>query len=227
MRGKLFLIEGTDCSGKATQSDLLVKRLKENGQDVELLSFPMYDTPTGKIIGGPFLGKPSICASWFSEGAPNVDPRVSSLYYTADRLYNLSKITNLLDLGINVILDRYTPSNMAHHGSKINDPDERLAFYKWIDELEYDSLKLPRPDKTYLLYMPHEYAEKLRASREETLDDNEKASEYLKKTAETYLEISKIYDFKVINCVTNDRIKTIEEINNELYNDVLLAIVKQ
>jgi dTMP kinase len=75
--------------------------------------------------------------------------------------------------------------------------------------------------------MPHEYAEKLRANREETLDDNEKASEYLKKTAETYLEISKIYDFKVINCVTNDRIKTIEEINNELYNDVLLAIVKQ
>ena len=31
-RGKLIVIEGTDCSGKETQTKLLVKRLEENLQ---------------------------------------------------------------------------------------------------------------------------------------------------------------------------------------------------
>ena len=31
MRGKLIVIEGTDCSGKETQASLLVKKLNEMG----------------------------------------------------------------------------------------------------------------------------------------------------------------------------------------------------
>ena len=53
MTGKLIVIEGTDCSGKNTQSILLAKKLNAMGYKAINLSFPMYDTPTGKIIGGP------------------------------------------------------------------------------------------------------------------------------------------------------------------------------
>ena len=55
MRGKLIVIEGTDCSGKETQSKLLIEHLRRDGIHVEYQSFPMYDTPTGRIVGGPYL----------------------------------------------------------------------------------------------------------------------------------------------------------------------------
>ncbi|MBQ8234327.1 MAG: thymidylate kinase, partial [Bacilli bacterium] len=57
MRGKLIVIEGTDCSGKETQTNLLIEKLKNDGYNTYKFSFPMYDTPTGKIVGGPYLGK--------------------------------------------------------------------------------------------------------------------------------------------------------------------------
>ena len=52
MQGKLIVIEGTDCSGKNTQANLVVKKLIAMGYKAVNLSFPMYDTPTGKIVGG-------------------------------------------------------------------------------------------------------------------------------------------------------------------------------
>lgn len=67
-KGKLIVIEGTDCSGKGTQSDILYNKLVSEGFNVYKTSFPMYDTPTGKIVGGPYLGKEHICSGWFSEG---------------------------------------------------------------------------------------------------------------------------------------------------------------
>ncbi|MFA5409047.1 MAG: thymidylate kinase [Bacilli bacterium] len=220
MKGKLILIEGTDCSGKQTQSELLVKRLNKAGYRTVRLSFPMYETPTGKIIGGPYLGKEAISESWFTEGANSVNPQVASLYYAADRLYNIDKIDSLLASGTTVILDRYTPSNMAHQGGKISSKEERYAMYKWIDELEYGFLKLPRPDFSFLLYLPHEYAQELRKTRVEKLDDHEKSEEHLKNAEKAYLELAALYHFDIIDCVSDKKIDTIEVINDRLYESL-------
>jgi dTMP kinase len=57
VRGKLIVIEGTDCSGKETQANLLIEKIRKTGILVEKFSFPNYESPTGKIIGGPYLGK--------------------------------------------------------------------------------------------------------------------------------------------------------------------------
>ena len=57
MKGKIIVVEGTDCSGKETQTSLLVQRLRRSGRKIERLSFPAYDTPTGRIVGGAYLGK--------------------------------------------------------------------------------------------------------------------------------------------------------------------------
>ena len=86
--GKIIVIEGTDCSGKETQSKMLVEKLKEKGYKVKRMSFPMYESPTGKIVGGAYLGKKEIGPCLFEEGAVNVDPEVASLYYAADRRYH-------------------------------------------------------------------------------------------------------------------------------------------
>ena len=156
--GKFIVIEGTDCSGKETQSKLLVEKLNNLGKKAVRLTYPNYESPTGKIIGGPYLGKEEIGSCWFPEGAVNVDPKVTSLYYAADRKYNEHDLRKYLDDDYFVICDRYTSSNMAHQGSKIKDDNERFEMYQWIDKLEYDLLELPKPDKTIFLHMPYSYA---------------------------------------------------------------------
>ena len=221
MRGKLIVIEGTDCSGKETQGKLLIQHLKDHGIKAEIFSFPNYDSPTGKIIGGPFLGKAAICDGWFPEGAVQVEPKVVSLYYAADRRYNLPKIEEKLDQGISLILDRYVYSNMAYQASKIEDTNERMNMYAWLDILEFKLLELPKPDITLFLHMPSECAKKLKGSRKEAPDQIERDEEYLKKAENSYIELSSVYKWKTVECTEQGRIKTIEEIGDEVLQIVL------
>ena len=215
MNGKIVVIEGTDCSGKETQSKLLEKRLKEQGKKCIRFSFPMYDTPTGKIVGGDYLGKPEISPSLFDEGAVNVDPHVICLYYAADRKYNWPKIEKYLKEGYYVILDRYTTSNLAHQGSKIKDDDERFNMYQWIDKLEYWLLKLPKPDITIFLHVPYENTIELRKNRK-YIDEHEKSEEHLKNAEKAYVESSELYNWEKIECISNGKMRTFEEINDEI-----------
>lgn len=218
MKGKLITIEGTDCSGKETQTNLLIKKLREEGYRVQNFSFPNYNSPTGKIIGGPYLGKEGFDPCYFEEGSSKVDPKVASLYYTADRKYNIDKILFLLDQGYNVILDRYIYSNMAHQGGKIEDKKEREAMYNWLDKLEFDLMELPKPDLTIFLHMPLSVAEKLKSSRKEKADGHEKDENHLRKAEKAYLELAKKYDFITIECADESgKPKNIEDINHTLY----------
>lgn len=216
MKGKLIVIEGTDCSGKETQTKLLVKYLKENNTKVFTMSFPNYDSPTGKIVGGPFQGKSYISEGYFPEGAPNVDPKVSSLYYAADRLYNLPIIQKKLNEGYTVILDRYVYSNMAHQAGKEDDEEKRLALYNFNATLEFDLLGLPKADKVIFLYMPVEGARALRTNRPEALDQNEMDEEYLKKSQRAYLELAKIFNYIQIDCFENGVVRSIEDISKDV-----------
>jgi dTMP kinase len=221
MKGKLIVIEGTDCSGKETQSVKLYDKLKAEGIPVYKTSFPMYDTPTGKIVGGPYLGKDYITDCWFNEGAVNVEPKVASLYYAADRRYNLPKINKLLDNGINVILDRYVYSNMAHQGGKILDLKDRMNMYAWLDVLEFKLLELPTPDIALFLHMPYENALDLRKNRNEKPDQHEANKNHLCQAENAYLELARTYKWKTIECVENDNIKTINQIGFEVQDYVL------
>ena len=221
MRGKLIVIEGTDCSGKETQAKLLIEHLKERGMQVEIFSFPNYDSPTGKIIGGPFLGKATICDGWFKEGAVEVEPKVAALYYAADRRYNLPKIEEKLNRGISLILDRYVYSNMAHQAGKIEDMNERMNMYAWLDILEFKLLELPKPDIALFLHMPSEFAKQLKQSRDEVPDQLESDEDYLKKAENAYIELASVYKWKTIECVENEQIKTIEENGKEVLQAVL------
>ena len=223
MEGKIIVIEGTDCSGKETQTRLLVDKLTKEGLKVKRLSFPMYDTPTGEIIGACLLGKPQMCKellkdehSFFPEGGGNIDVLAACDLYAADRRYNLPKILKYLNDGYIVIIDRYVTSNMAHRGGLIADKEERLKIYKKIDLKEYVINELPRPDKTILLYLPYEYACELKKRRAELPDEVENNIEYLKNSERAYLELAELYNYDVINCVENGEIKTIEDINNEI-----------
>ena len=221
---KLIVIEGTDCSGKETQSNLLFDKLN-NETNIIKTSFPMYDTPTGKIVGGSYLGKKHISECLFEEGAINVNPKVASLYYAADRLYNINKIKEYLNNNYIVLLDRYVESNMAHQGGKIFDETKRNETYEWLEKLEYDLLELPRPDLTIFLYMPYEYALELKKNRTE-LDQHELSKEHLVNAEKAYLELARKYNFKTVNCVKDGIIRTKEDIHDEVYN-IVKEYIKQ
>lgn len=215
-RGKLIIIEGTDCSGKQTQSELLIDYLENKGIKTAEFSYPRYDTPTGKIIGGPYLGKAYICEGWFPETAAEVNPKVASLYYAADRLYNAKAIEEKLNEGYTVLLDRYSFSNMGHQGCKFENKEDRLKTYKFIDDLEFGLLELPRPDAVILLYMPVDAAAKIRLERTEALDQLESNVEHLKAAARSYLELADIYDFHVVNCAEGGEPRPIEDIHEDV-----------
>lgn len=213
---KLILIEGTDCSGKETQTKKVIERLNKEGIKSIYFSFPNYNSPTGKIVGGPYLGKPVISECVFPEGAANVAAKVSSLYFAADRKYNIDKVKEYLSEGFNVFLDRYVVSNMAHQGGKIEDEMERKKMYKWLEDLEYSLLELPRPDFTIFLHMPYKYSLILKSGREEALDEHERSETHLINAENAYLELSQIYGFDVIECVKDGNIRSIDDINDEL-----------
>lgn len=225
MRGKLIVIEGTDSSGKETQAKILVERLQKENAKIVYKTFPNYNSPTGKIVGGPYLGKPNICEGWFKENAVNVDPKVASLYFAADRKYNISELETLLNNGYNIILDRYTDSNMAHQAGKIFDKKKRLELYKWIEDLEFGLLELPKPDYTVFLHLPYQYSVKALQLREEKADQHESSEEHLKNAEQAYLEIAKMHNYITIECIENNRRRHIDELGNEIY-EIVNRIIK-
>ena len=91
-------------------------------------------------------------------------------------------------------------------------------MYNWLSKLEFDLLELPKADIKVFLHMPYNAINKLKAGRIEKLDQNEEDKEHLLNAENAYKEIAKKYNFYTIECTDNKRIKTIEEIQNELYN---------
>lgn len=220
MKYKLITIEGTDYSGKSTQTNLLLKRLQEHGIMVNSFKFPNYNSATGKIVAGPYLGRSGYGNSYFSEGAVNVDGKVAGLLFAADRLYNLQEIKSQLNNN-HLLLDRYVDSNMAHQGGKILNKKERKKTYKWFEKLEYGMLGLPKADVKILIYMPREYVAVLKQSRQEKPDEHEKSEDYLKLAEKAYLEVAKAQKYKIITCVHGGKIRSIEDINNEIFDYVV------
>lgn len=207
--GKLIAIAGSDSSGKETQAKKLVEALNKECKAI-YLTFPNYDSPTGKIIKDECLGKDK--KSYFEEGFTNVDPYASSLYYAADRRYNLFNLNKYLDEYDYVIVDRYTESNYAHQGGKISDREERIKFYNFLEKLEYELLDIPRPYKTIFLSVPVSVSVELLKKRGK-LDDAEKDINYLTNSYNTYMELASMYNYDVINCVEGDNLLSIDSIH--------------
>ena len=218
--GKIIVIEGVNDSGKETQSKLLAKTLKEEGYKVVEFSFPMYKSPTGKIFKNCVLGKDG--NGYFEEGYENLDPYVVCLYTAADRKYHKEKIERDVKNDYIVILNRYTSSNMAHQGSRYSDSEERFYMYQWIDKLEYWLLKLPKPDCTILLKVPAKYLNQLSEKQvafnfQEDIFDQDSV-------LKAYIELSELYNWDSIDCVSNNKMKSVEEIHEEIMKIVRINL---
>lgn len=205
-RGKLIVIEGTDGSGKATQTKLLAQRLEKDGFKVKTIDFPQYGKPSAKLVEDYLAGK-------FGP-VEKVDPYEVSKFYAWDRKEASHVMKVWLEQGNIVIANRYQQSNKGHQASKIKDPQERKKFMEWIDDLEYNKYKIPRPDRVIFLHVPAEIAIDLITKRGERKDIHEENLPHLKDAEQTYMEIAEKEKWIVIGCTKNNQMMSREEIHD-------------
>lgn len=210
--GYIVVIEGTDGSGKQTQAAKLYEKLKAQGHNVIRQSFPNYDSqssaPVKMYLGGELCDR-----------ADEMDAYQTSSLFAVDRLCTYMKDLKVhYEAGGIIILDRYTQSNMLHQAGKIKDIAQRDKYLDWLDNFEFNELKLPRADKVIFLDVPPEVSMRLARERGElkvgkTKDIHEQDSNHLIDAYNSGKYVAQKYDWDIIDCVSNGNIKSIEEIH--------------
>lgn len=223
-KGKLIVIDGTDGSGKATQVGLLEKRLKKDGYKVKVADFPeYYNNFFGKFIGH--------CLSEQYYNFINIHPKIVSVLFAADRWESKDKMEKWLADGYIVLSNRYVSANQIHQGGKIANPAKRKKFIQWLDEMEYGTFKIPKPDLTLYLSLPINIVLRLIEKRESSQmkrkylrkhkDVHESDVEHLENSRKSAMWLPKILkNFIKIDCAKNGEIMTREEIHDMVYKEV-------
>lgn len=219
--GRIIVIEGTDSSGKQTQTEILFDKLKDIKLNVRKLSFPNYESPACEPVKMYLAGE-------FGKDPKVINPYPISTMYAIDRYASYKKDwESFYRLEGIIVTDRYTTSNMIHQASKIENYDEKINYLNWLEDLEYKKMDIPAPDVVIFLNMPPESALKLMQDRknkitgEDKKDIHESDSEYLKKSYYNACEVAKIKGWKEIFCSEGDRIKSVDEISKEIYELLL------
>jgi dTMP kinase len=211
-KGKFLVIDGTDGSGKATQTKLLVERLRRAGCPVRTVSFPRYGMPSTVPIENYLAGKFGTAAE--------VGPYRASTLYADDRKAAAPDITGWLESGEHVIADRYVMANIGHQGGKITDPDERRRFIDWLIDLEYVENAIPRPDLNVILHVPPELTLSLMADRP-SRDIHEQDLSHLRAAEASYLlAAAQIPGTILIECAPHGEILSREAIHELIWAKV-------
>ena len=224
--GNLFVVDGTDGSGKQTQFEKLKDRLSNAGIEYKTVSFPNYDSPSSSLVKMYLSGE-------FGENAKDVSPYIASTFYAADRYATFKKdLEEYYNNGGIILADRYTTANMVHQAGKIEDEAEREKFISWLFDLEFNIYGLPKPSKVFFLNMPPEKTIKLMEGREnkfshnETKDIHERDKSHLIDSYNAACSVAKKYGWYEVKCCQNDEIRTIDDIHEEIYNEVKRVLNK-
>lgn len=234
--GNLFVIDGTDSSGKQTVSDLLYIKLKEAGYSVLKLSYPNYQSDTSALVKMYLNGD-------FGSNADDINPYTASSFYAVDRIGSYLKDWHK-DYHDNVIIiaDRYTSSNAIHQASKIVDVQERMTYLDWLYDLEFVKMGLPEPKETIFLNMPilnslqlmEERANKITGADKKDIHEGDKG--YMERSYDNACWVADYLNWKTVHSVTEEslseciksglpgKLRPIDDIVNEIYQLVLSQV---
>jgi dTMP kinase len=214
MSGRLIVFEGTDGSGKATQTALLAARLERAGRPFRQIAFPRYGQPSAAMIQEYLDGK-------LGKKPEDVNAYAASLFYAMDRYASFKQDWGgfYRDGGL-VLADRYTTSNAVHQASKL-DGAEREAYLAWLFDLEYRLLELPRPDLVIYLDMPVEITERMMRARQAAAgthaDIHEQDEAYLRRCRESAGAVARSCGWARISCAASGVPRTPEDIHAEVW----------
>lgn len=215
-KGLLVAIEGVDSSGKATQARILCEKMKNEGRKVMMVEFPDYKSNSSALVKMYLNGD-------FGKDPEEVNPYAASLFFAADRFASFNTSwKKFYEEGYVIICDRYVTSNMIYQAAKFDEGKERENYLDWLTDLEFEKLRLPVPDIVIFLNISPLHCSHLIKSRMNKItgrrdkDIHEKNEEYMKKTYEAALLVAKKYKWKILECVENGHLMSIERISGLL-----------
>ena len=213
MAGKLIVIEGTDGSGKATQTALICKELEKRGIPYKRLSFPRYEEESSALVrlylNGAFGSRPD-----------DVNAYAASSFFAVDRYASYKQDWgDFFEQGGLVVTDRYTTSNAVHQCSKLPEL-ERRPYLDWLFHFEYELMGLPAPTRVLYLDVPTEITAKMMRGREAATntkaDIHEQDEDYLKHCRENADFVVKHGNWTKIDCAKDGKMRSISNIHAEI-----------
>jgi dTMP kinase len=152
-KGSFIVLEGTDASGKATQLELLKKKLKKLGFEVKTDDYPRYYSSSFGKIAGRFLkgefGKIN-----------DVSPWLAVLPYMIDEyIGGRNDIKRWVGVGKIVLSNRYFTSNV-HQVAKLH-TRAKAKFRRWLWSAGYEELGIYKPHLVIVLVVPPQISRKL------------------------------------------------------------------
>ena len=218
--GKIFVIDGTDGSGKQTQFMKLQERLTKENIEYKTVSFPNYESPSSSLVKMYLSGE-------FGTDAKKISPYIASTFYAADRFATFKKdYEEYYNNGGIILADRYTTANMVHQAGKIHDEDERKKFLNWLWDYEFNLYGLPVPEKVFFLKMPPEKCLELMKNRENKFthdtkkDIHESDEKHLNDSYNAACSVAVDYKWYTIECMKDGNLRTIEDIHDEIFNEI-------
>jgi dTMP kinase len=223
-RGKVIVIEGSDGSGKATQTKKLFDRLAEDGFSIRKVEYPNYGSDSSALVkmylGGEFGSSPD-----------DVNPYAASSFYAVDRYASYKKEwEDFYFAGGIVLADRYTTANMVHQATKIDDPALRESFLNWLWDYEFVKLGLPVPDCVIFLDVDPSCSRRLMENRsnkingEKDKDIHEKDPVFLQKSHASSCLVAEKYGWIRVSCLDSGELREIDDIHEEIYSRVINTI---
>lgn len=205
-----IVLEGLDGSGKSTQFQLLQEALLKEGGEVKTVKFPDYDSPSSSLVKMYLAGD-------FGSDPESVNSYAASTFYAVDRFASFRRVWGEdYRRGVTILADRYTTSNYIYQMGKLK-RENWEDYLTWVEDLEYNRLGLPQPDRVIFLDMPLEISQKLMSGRyhgDETKKDiHESHLHYLRLCAESARFAGEKLGWKFVACSENGQPLPVETIH--------------
>lgn len=161
----LIVIEGVDGAGKRTLTTGLRAAFESAHKSVATLAFPRYGHSVEADLAAEALHG--------NHGDLSESVYAMAVLFALDRAGAREEIGHLNAAYDVVILDRYVASNAAYSAARLHQPADGPVV-EWVRYLEYERIKLPKPDWQVLLDVPAELAAQRAEHRAATEADRAK-----------------------------------------------------
>lgn len=213
-KGYLFSVEGPDTAGKSTQVELLKQAIESKGARAEIIHFPDYHSPYGQLIA-QFLRSDREEAMDYNEAY------ALQLLYIADQQAAQTRIRQLLDDGVHVILDRYDLSTMIYMAATLSQTEGGRHILEdpmtAIRMVSCCQSELNHPTLTFVLDLP---ASEIRR-RKATLDRFESNEELMTFIANLYQKIGKEEKYLFGRPIVHlDAMKSPKDVHHDMVQEI-------